>query len=371
MSLGQCYVRIGEVRWAQLHRFAGIANGKRGLIPYVASIALVLVAFFTRLAIAPLIGDRAPLLPFIAAVVLAAGLYGMGPGLLAIALSALLATSIFMTPVSGEFTPEQITNIVVFLITSGAMMLFAKHLRKARSHVEELELELTQAQANAAMSTMAATLAHELNQPLAAAANYVAACQQIASLAAEGPQSLVKGLQQAETQIQRAGDIIRQARALVRRAPLEREVSSLGHMFRRVIEAVQTSDGRGVEFEIDMAPDADSIMVNAVQIEQVLLNLVRNACQAMHGAARPKVQMKAVATARGSLIEVRDSGPGIPRDRLSALFSAGKSSGTGLGIGLSISRTIVEAHGGNIWGQNNPEGGASFFVLLPSRAGAI
>ena len=63
--------------------------------------------------------------------------------------------------------------------------------------------------------------------------------------------------QRAETQIQRAGDIIRQARALVRRAPLEREVSSLGHMFRRVIEAVQTSDGRGVEFEIDMAPDAE------------------------------------------------------------------------------------------------------------------
>ena len=359
------------MRWAKLHRYVGIVSGERGLLPYVVSIALVLVSFFARLAIAPLIGDRAPLLPFIAAVVLAAGLYGLGPGLLAIVLSAVLATSTFMTSISGTFTPEQITNIIVFVITSGAMLLFANHLRMARSHAEELELELTQAQANAAMSTMAATLAHELNQPLAAAANYVAACQQLASLPGENPQSLVKGLQQAEAQIQRAGDIIRQARALVRRAPLEREVSSLGHMFRRVIEAGEVSDGRGVKFEIEVAANADSIMVNTVQIEQVLLNLVRNACQAMHGAARRKVQMKAVATARGSLIEVRDSGPGIPHDRLRTLFSTSKSSSTGLGIGLSISRTIVEAHGGNIWGQNNPEGGASFFVLLPSRVDAI
>jgi signal transduction histidine kinase len=86
----------------------------------------------------------------------------------------------------------------------------------------------------------------------------------------------------------------------------------------------------------------------------------------MNEAAR--VNFKVTATKEGSLIEVRDNGRGIPRDRLPQLFTAVRSSSTGgMGIGLSLCRTIVEAHGGAIWAQNNPEGGASFFILLPSK----
>jgi two-component system sensor kinase FixL len=333
---------------------------------------LVLLAFAGRFALSPLLQQRAALLPFIPAVVLAAGLYGVGPGLLAICLSALVAIWAFMLP--GEtpvMTPDEIANVVVFLVIGAAMLIFANHLRQARNRAEMLEIDLQQAQATAAMGTMAATLAHELNQPLTAASNYVAACRQLAPAVLEEKGALLlKGLDQAESQIQRAGSIIRSARSLVRNTASERGAASLSWMFGRVMEVTgATRVGANVRFTINVSPEADRVFVNPVQIEQVLLNLIRNACEAMQTSRkRGQLLLKATKTERGSLTEVRDNGPGIPRDRLPTLFSASRSpTGTGLGIGLSISRTIIEAHGGSIWAQNNPDGGASFFILLPAQ----
>jgi len=344
--------------------------GANSALPYAISAGVVLLSSAGRFALSPLLQQRAALLPFIPAVVLAAGLYGVGPGLLAICLSALIATWAFILPGGSQvMTPDQVANVVVFLVIGAAMLVFANHLRQARNKAEMLEIDLQQAQATAAMGTMAATLAHELNQPLTAASNYVAACRQLApAVLDEKGALLVKGLDQAESQIQRAGSIIRSARSLVRNIPSERSVSSLNRMFGRVIEVSSaTRVGAKVRFTVNVTPAADNVLVNPVQIEQVLLNLVRNACQAMQALRKPgQLELKATRTERGSLIEVRDNGPGIPRDRRSSLFSASRAAtGTGLGIGLSISRTIIEAHNGSIWAQNNADGGASFFVLLP------
>jgi len=354
-------------RWSEVNHKLEALSVRRGPVPYLVATGLVLISFLARLAIDPWIGDRGPLMPFVAAVVISAGMYGVGPGLLAIFLSAVLAAFAFIDPAGpGGISTEQMVHIVVFLVTGAAMTWFAAHLRETRNRADRLEVELQQAQANAAMGTMAGTLAHELNQPLAAAANYVAACQQLAAGPTQSPQSMAKGLQQAEAQIQRVGEIIRHARSLVKNVPLERETASLRRMFRRAIEVVEAGEaGKKVSFEVDVRPDAEWADVNSVQIEQVLLNLLRNACQSTQSAGRPKVSLKATSTDRGQLIEVRDNGAGIALDRLTSLFSATKSSTNGLGIGLSISRTIVEAHGGNIWAQNNPDGGASFFTLLP------
>jgi two-component system sensor kinase FixL len=333
--------------------------------------ALVVISFIARLALGPWLADRSPLLPLIAAVVLAAGLYGVGPALLAIALSVLLSTIAFIPRGTATgLSADQMVSIAVFVVTSSAMLVFANHLRQARREAEQLQVELQQAHSTAAMGAMASTLAHELNQPLTAAANYVAACQQlVARLAKDKQKSLLIGLGQAESQIQRAGSIIRAARALVRKVPIDRSAASLRKMFERVIDLLRATDaGSGVRFSISVEPAADVVLVNAIQIEQVFLNLARNACEAMRrGGERASLSLRATATARGSLIEVRDSGPGIRRDRLPILFSAVVPSDTGLGIGLSISRTILEAHGGSVWAQNNPEGGASFFVLLPAH----
>lgn len=335
------------------------------------STGFVLAFFLLRLALNPWLGQRSPLLLFIGAVVLAAGLYGVGPGLLAIVLSAIIATWAFIIPsVSIGLNGEQFISIALFLGIGGAMLIFANHLRKTRERAEELELELQNAQANAAMGAMAATLAHELNQPLAAASNYVSACQQIAStFNHERSQPVVEGLGKAEAQIQRAAQIIRNARAMVRNLPVEREISSLRRMIGRVIDLLSTTkSANDIRFEVDVRPDSDKVSVNPIQIEQVLLNLIRNACDAIRrSGSSGEVRLKAVSTDRGRFIEVRDTGPGIPHARLTSLFSATQgSSGGGLGIGLSICRTIIEAHGGSIWAQNNPEGGASFFVLLPN-----
>ena len=336
--------------------------------PYVVSAMLVCLTFIVRLALAPWLEERSPLLPFIATVVVAAGLYGVGAGLFAVALSVALASWAFIAPGGAGFSPDQIASIAVFIVTSAAMLVFANHLRDARGKAERLELELMQAQSTAAMGTMAATLAHELNQPLTAASNYVAACGQLASLVSDDRSAaLVKGLNQAESQIQRAGSIIRSARALVRNVPTDRRRSSLIRMFGRVIELIGATDAGGhVRFKVDVSPEADAVEVNTVQIEQVMLNIVRNACEATRGLGEgAKIRLTARATERGSLVQISDNGPGIPREQLSTLFTAARQSDKGLGIGLSICRTIIEAHGGVITAQNDPEGGASFYILLP------
>jgi len=337
--------------------------------PYAISAALVCLTFIARWALAPWLQQRAPLLPFIATVVVAAGVYGVGPGLFAVALSAAIATWAFIVPGGAGFAADQVASIIVFVVTSATMLIFANHLREARSKAETLELELTQAQATAAMGTMAATLAHELNQPLTAASNYVAACGQLASLISdERSAALIKGLGQAESQIQRAGSIIRSARTLVSNVSTDRRPSSLSRMFGRVIDLISATNAGGhVRFKVDISPAAESVMVNAGQIEQVLLNVVRNACEATRDMNEPaEITLTAAATERGCLVRISDNGPGIPRDHLATLFTAARqSTKKGLGIGLSICRTIIEAHGGVISAKNNPEGGASFFILLP------
>jgi C4-dicarboxylate-specific signal transduction histidine kinase len=356
------------VGWRDMDRVYVALSSKRGPVPYLVSAGVVLVTFLIRLALGPWIGQRSPLLPFIVSVVLAAGLYGPGPGLLAIGLSAVIATWAFIAPAGAvALSPEELVSIAVFLVAGSAMLLFANHLRETRERAEKLELQLQSAQANAAMGAMAATLAHELNQPLAAASNYVSACQQLALRLDEAAEPVVNGLGKADAQIQRAASIIRQARSLVRNLPVERDAASLRRMIGRVIDLVSaTRAAENVRFQIDVRPEADTVAVNTIQIEQVLLNLIRNACQAIQLSGLPgDVSLKATSTDRGRFIEVRDTGPGIPRERIASLFSATQdSTAGGLGIGLSICRTIIEAHGGSIWAQNNPEGGASFFLLL-------
>lgn len=351
------------------HGSFGEAFHRGRVAPYVVSTILVGVTFAIRLALAPWLAERSPLLPFIATVVVATGLYGVGAGLLAVALSVAFATWAFIVPGGAGFSLDQIASIAVFIVTSAAMLVFANHLRDARGKAERLQLELIQAQSTAAMGTMAATLAHELNQPLTAASNYVAACTQLASHESGARNAdLVKGLNQAETQIQRAGSIIRSARALVHNVPTDRRRSSLIRMFGRVIELIRATDaGSHVRFKVDVSPEADAVEVNTVQIEQVLVNVVRNGCEATRGMGEEaEIRLTARATERGSLVQISDNGPGIPRNLVPTLFTAARqSTDKGLGIGLSICRTIVEAHGGVITAQNNPEGGASFYILLP------
>ncbi|HZC37878.1 MAG TPA: ATP-binding protein [Sphingomicrobium sp.] len=356
--------------WERLR--VGTRPGASGWVPYAVSSCFVLVTYMARIAVDPWVADRAPLLPFAAAVVASAGLYGVGPGLFATALSLLLACWTFIRP-SG-FAPDALVGIGVFVVTSEFMLIFANHLRSARQRSLALENELQYLHTTAAMGTMARTLAHELNQPLTAASNYIAACQQIAALTGgEENVELSKRLGKAEDQVQRAGSIIREARTLLGNFPVARSETSVRDLIDRVIEITRaTGANRYVGFNIDIAWNARIAVVNAVQIEQVLLNIMRNACQALQGTKNPRIRLQCRAADRGILIQVQDNGPGIPGERLADLFSPSQvATETGLGIGLSICRTIVEGHGGSIRAHNNPEGGASFFIFLPSNDGVV
>lgn len=343
-------------------------SGATGPATYAVTFLLVLGCLVARTALGPWVTGRSPLLPFVAAVVLSAGLYGIGPGIFAIVLSLLLAVAALLLPHAAPPGPDDVAAVALFIVVSAAMLVFADHLRSARRRALLLEGELQQVQTAAAMSTMAGTLAHELNQPLTAASNYLAASRQfVKQIEAPGHDRLLSGLDRAEDQIQRAGSIIREARSLLRNLPVERAQTWLRPLIDRVIEVARANKACGnVQFEVGIAADAARAPVNAVQLEQVLLNLVRNAWQAMQFEADPRISLVARRAEGGTLIELRDNGPGIPRDQLPGLFSsARRPAGRGLGVGLSICRTIVEAHGGSIMAHNHPDGGAAFLILLP------
>lgn len=341
--------------------------------PYLAAIALVLIAFVLRFALDPLLSERSPLLLFTASIVVAAGRYGTGPGLLAVVLSLVVGTAAFMTPTFPPvLTADDVASLGVFIITSAAMLSFAAHLKISRERERQLQSALEQAKTETAMGTMAATLAHELTQPLAAAANYVSAGKRMASkLDGEGRETLQFGLDEAEAQIRRAGDIIRYARGLVPDVTADKKYALLRKMIANAVKPLHAGGlYEDLDLTLEIAPDAERVFVNPIQIEQVLLNLIRNACQATPPGRRPEVVIAGDAEDDRAIVEVRDFGRGISEEKMDRLFSAGRDSQSeGLGLGLSISRTIVEAHGGTMWARNNLDSGASFYFSVPREEG--
>ena len=339
--------------------------------PYVSAAAFVIIAYLVRLGLDPWMAGRSPLLIFTATIVIAAGRYGVRPGIFAMVLSLVAGTLAFILPAHASIdSPDVLANLGVFLVTGAAMLVFAAHLKSSQERALRLQAELQQAHTQSAIGAIASTLAHELNQPLAAATNYIAGCKKMVErLDTEQGAAIASGLSRSEAQIRRTGEIIRHARNLVGNMSDDREHVSLKTLVERVWEplrATDVCDNAVVRTRIE--PDADRLEVNSVQIEQVLINLLRNACQAADGSP---AQMLIAARAEDgwSAVEVRDRSGGIPEDRLAELFTPRISSTHGgLGLGLSISRMIVEAHGGRIWAENNDQGGASFFFRVP-RAG--
>ena len=339
--------------------------------PFFSAAMLVLAAFAVRLALDPLLLERSAFILFIAAIVVSAGRYGVLPGLMA-AILGLLGGIFFISPErAGGLSTDDLANIGTYIIVTIAMLSFAGHLRSSRNREQRLQIELGQAQTQTAMSAMAAALAHELSQPLAAANNYVSACKRMAaSLAGDDQPAVLAGLDEAGAQIRRTGEIIRHARDLVGSVSAERCPASLQDLIANATKPLRaTGLCRDVDFHVAVDADADELLVNPVQIEQVLANLLRNACQAAGTDAGPRVAVLAKAGERMSEVVVRDFGPGIDREILPILFSPGRKRGsTGLGLGLSLCRTIVEAHGGRIWATNIPSGGASFHFTVPRRS---
>jgi PAS domain S-box-containing protein len=246
------------------------------------------------------------------------------------------------------------------------------HQLADQDNIAELSFELAHLSRLSAMGELAADLAHELNQPLAAAANYLSAITmlQTASPPAD-PAKAREMLQSARAQILRAGDIIRRLREFLQRNEVEKRVEHLAAMIEDAARLVLVGSGRfDVRLEYDLEPSDLRVFVDRVQVQQVVVNLLRNAIEAIRGAAREEARISICARPLDREmvgIEIRDNGPGLPEEMLRGAFErfATTKRGGGMGVGLSISKRIVEAHGGSLSASNRPEGGASFRFTLP------
>jgi two-component system sensor kinase FixL len=240
--------------------------------------------------------------------------------------------------------------------------------RQAEARLAQLQSELIHVSRLSAMGTMASTLAHELNQPLTAIGNYMRGCRRLlADMSGETLPVVRDALAEADSCAVRAGEIVRRLRELVERGEVRHRAEDLPTLIResRAIALIDAG-ARGIEYSQKLDPRADRVDVDRIQIQQVMLNLLRNAVEAMDTAPVRKISVATRRIKGFCEVSVCDTGPGIDPVVAARLFEPfNTSKPDGMGIGLSISRTIVEAHGGQIWTEPGPDGGTVFRFTLP------
>lgn len=244
--------------------------------------------------------------------------------------------------------------------------------QETQQRLHDVQAELTHMSRFTAMGEMASTLAHELNQPLTAIVSYLNGCRRLLERGgATNDEMLHDGIQRAAEQAIRAGQIIRRLREFVARGETERRTENLQKLIEEASALALVGVGEsGIRVNFKFGPAASSVFADKIQIQQVLLNLIRNAMEAMQGSPRRELTIS-TATAEDSMVEIRvaDTGPGIAEQIAAQLFQPFiTTKAKGMGIGLSISRTIIEAHGGRLWVGPNPEGGTVFHMTLRAMA---
>ena len=241
----------------------------------------------------------------------------------------------------------------------------------ADKRLSDLAAELAHVSRRSAMSEVAADLAHELNQPLSATANFLAAARMLLADGGEGAR-VAELLQMGEEQTLRSGEIIRRLRDFLIKRDSEMHVESLERIVRDAVSLVLFGTSQfGVRLTYRLDPAIDSIFADRIQIQQVLVNLLRNAVEALRTQSAGNQEIIIASRALGDdmiEISVSDSGSGIPDHVLAQLYSryATTKKGRAMGIGLSISRRIIEAHGGTLLAENRAAGGAVFRFTLPA-----
>ncbi|MCC6947980.1 MAG: PAS domain S-box protein [Bradyrhizobiaceae bacterium] len=240
--------------------------------------------------------------------------------------------------------------------------------QETETRLQELQSELVHISRLTAMGEMASALAHELNQPLSAIANYMKGSSRLLENIGDQRVATVRGaIDKAADQALRAGQIIRRLRDFVARGESERRVESISKLVEEASAlALVGAKELGIRVRFQFDPNVDLVLADKVQIQQVLLNLIRNAIEAMDGMDRKELLIRTRSIDDNMLeISVADTGSGIPAEVSSQLFQPFfTTKAQGMGVGLSISRTIVEAHGGQISAEPNPGGGTIFRFSL-------
>jgi C4-dicarboxylate-specific signal transduction histidine kinase len=216
---------------------------------------------------------------------------------------------------------------------------------------------------------MAASIAHEINQPLIAVQNYAQAAKRRLQVDLDDRSKLVELVAKIEGQAERAGSITQRVRSLVNSDAPQLQPVSLCPLLEAVIRMMEPEvEGRGCRISCVLSGDAPTVLADALQVQLVMVNLLQNATQSLCAGKDDdkRVRVDVRRASKGDVqVSVTDRGPGVPPDRGADIFEPLYSGKTdGMGMGLSISRAIIEAHGGRLWHEPNPGGGAIFRFTL-------
>ncbi|MFQ6242307.1 oxygen sensor histidine kinase FixL [Sinorhizobium meliloti] len=267
-------------------------------------------------------------------------------------------------------------KLAVGEMRSGGERFFTGFIRdltereESAARLEQIQAELARLARLNEMGEMASTLAHELNQPLSAIANYSHGCTRLLR-DMDDPRAtrMREALQEVASQSLRAGQIIKHLREFVTKGETEKAPEDI----RKLVEeaaalALVGSREQGVRTVFEYLPGAEMVMVDRIQVQQVLINLMRNAIEAMRHVDRRELTIRTMPADPGQVaVVVEDTGGGIPEEVAGHLFKPFVTTkASGMGIGLSISKRIVEAHGGEMAVSRNAAGGATFQFTLPA-----
>jgi C4-dicarboxylate-specific signal transduction histidine kinase len=350
--------------------------------------------------------EAAPVSLFFSAVMLSAWFGGAGPGSLAAGLSA-LAFYFYFLPATHSLAakPEEIPRFVIFTVSalfvgslSAAQRNATDSLRRARDelkgtvqelqatnqaleaesrerkHAEEAlrhtQADLAHASRVTTMGELTASLAHEVNQPIAAAVTDANTC--LRWLAGDTP-NLEEAREAAMRTVKdgrRAAEIVSRIRLLFTKGPPQWDLVDVNEVIREMVVLLQSESTRySVSIRTDLAADLPQIMGDRVQLQQVLMNLMINGIEAMKDVdGTRELAIKSQGTEKEQLmVSVSDTGRGLPQqaEQIWNAFYTTKAHGTGMG--LSISRSIVESHGGRLWATDKSPQGASFYLTLPTK----
>ncbi|MBI1198293.1 MAG: hypothetical protein GC203_10560 [Phenylobacterium sp.] len=222
-----------------------------------------------------------------------------------------------------------------------------------------------------AMGELAGTLAHELNQPLTAIAGYADTARVLLRRDPPGVEQATQMLEKVLRQVERSRGIISRVRGQVAGGDLDLRPQSLRAMFDEAAEIGLARDRQHLDLQVELDRGADQVLADRIQIEQVMVNLLRNAAEAMAETRARELRIGSTPAGDG-FVEcfVADRGPGVSPEISARLFEPfATDKAEGMGVGLAVSRTIVEGHGGRIWAEPNPGGGAVFRFTLRSQQG--
>lgn len=241
--------------------------------------------------------------------------------------------------------------------------------RATEQRLQELQAELLHVGRVSAMAQLASALAHEVNQPLTAIGNYLQAARRFMAASGIAPGDRVaEALDKAAAQTERAGQVVRTMRAFVRKGDGERRPEVLNKAIEEACALAMAGLGDlGVKLGFELAHGLPEVMIDKVPVQQVVVNLVRNAAEAMRDAPRRELTIRDWLTAEGRVaVEIRDTGPGLAPEVSAQLFQPFVTTkASGMGMGLSICRSIVNSHGGSIRAEPVAEGGTRFVFDLP------